>query len=261
MKNTVLLENTATRAGLRAEHGLSLYLEVGDLRILFDAGPSDALVENGETLGVDLKQVDVAVLSHGHSDHADGFRRFREINPGAKIYASRYAFGPYYNAHGKYIGLDPELTPEDGWILTSERVSLGAGITLCPGVSTALPGEASGLQVMTGTGPKPDDFRHEQYLLVEEGGKRVLISGCSHRGVENIVACFRPDVLIGGFHVKDIPPIGEGKARLTALANRLAAEPTLYYTCHCTGGEQFAVMKEILGPRLQYAGGGTVLEI
>lgn len=261
MRITVLLENTTTRKDLRAEHGLSLYLEVGDHRILFDAGPSDALTENAEKLGVDLKTVDVAVLSHGHNDHADGFLRFREINPVCKIYVNQFAFRDHYNAHGKYIGLNKKLKPGEGWILTSGRVSLGEGITVCPGEETAPPAEPSGLRVLTEDGLKPDDFCHEQYLLVEEGDKRVLISGCSHRGVENIVAAFQPDVLIGGFHVKDISPDGDGKDRLTTLAERLAGEPTQYYTCHCTGPEQFTLMQAVLGDRLRYISCGTVLEI
>ena len=260
MRITVLLENTALREDLRAEHGLSLYLEVGNRRILFDAGPSGALAGNAEKLGVDLSSVDTAVLSHGHSDHGDGFCRFREINSTARIYVNRNAFRPYYNASGKYIGLNPELASGGGWVLTDGPVCLGEGITLHPGEETASPA-ASGLQVFTEEGLKPDDFRHEQYLLVEEGGKRVLFSGCSHRGVENILARFHPDVLIGGFHVKDIAPAGAGKDCLAALARRLAAEPAQYHTCHCTGTEQFAVMKEILGDRLKYISGGTVLEI
>ena len=46
----------------------------------------------------------------------------------------------------------------------------------------------------------PDEFKHEQYLLINENGKRVLISGCSHKGVMDITEWFEPDVLVGGFH-------------------------------------------------------------
>ena len=49
------------------------------------------------------------------------------------------------------------------------------------------------------------DFLHEQYLLIEEGEKRYLISGCSHKGIADIVSWFTPDILIGGFHFSKMP--------------------------------------------------------
>jgi 7,8-dihydropterin-6-yl-methyl-4-(beta-D-ribofuranosyl)aminobenzene 5'-phosphate synthase len=105
----------------------------------------------------------------------------------------------------------------------------------------------------------PDDFRHEQYLLIEEplseAGRRVLISGCSHAGIRDIVEWFSPDVLVGGFHVSKMA-LG---AELTALGEALAARSTDYYTCHCTGVEQYAFLQGRM-PRLRYlAGGETVI--
>ena len=69
MKLVTLMENTTCREDLCCEHGLSLYLETGDHKILFDAGQSGAFAENAEKLGVNLQNVDFAVLSHGHYDH------------------------------------------------------------------------------------------------------------------------------------------------------------------------------------------------
>ena len=75
MKVTVLVENTAPQdSGLTPEHGLSLYIQYREHNILLDAGCSQAFAQNAKALGVDLKQVDLAVLSHGHFDHADGLR-------------------------------------------------------------------------------------------------------------------------------------------------------------------------------------------
>ena len=100
----------------------------------------------------------------------------------------------------------------------------------------------------------PDDFRHEQYLLIEEGGRRVLFSGCSHAGIRDIVEWFYPDVLIGGFHVSKMA-LGE---ELTALGEALATHGTDYYTCHCTGEAQFAFLRERM-PRLRYLAGGQTI--
>ena len=103
---------------------------------------------------------------------------------------------------------------------------------------------------------KPDDFRHEHYLLIEEHGKRILISGCSHKGVINIVHWFRPDVLVGGFHFHKLP-LGE---TLTGYARQLDAYGTAYYTCHCTGVPQYAYMKQTMR-RLHYLSAGDTIKL
>ena len=79
MKIVTLMENTRCREDLCCEHGLSLYMETGDHKILFDAGQSAAFGENAEILGVNLKDVDFAVLSHGHYDHGGGLGKFLQI--------------------------------------------------------------------------------------------------------------------------------------------------------------------------------------
>ena len=74
MKIVTLLENTAGREGLRAAHGLSLYIETPRHKLLFDMGPNEDFLANAGALGVDLTAVDLAVLSHGHYDHGGGWR-------------------------------------------------------------------------------------------------------------------------------------------------------------------------------------------
>ena len=94
-------------------------------------------------------------------------------------------------------------------------------------------------------------------MLIQEGEKKILISGCSHKGILNIAAHFRPHVLIGGFHLnKETDP-----ARLRKLAETLLQGNTLYYTGHCTGASQFDVMKRVMGSSLQPLSTGLVFEV
>ena len=260
MKITCLLENTvaASPAGAKvgAEHGLSLYMETEDRRVLFDMGQTDLFARNAEVLGIDLSSVDVAVLSHGHYDHGGGLATFLEINKTAPVYITPAAFLPHYNGTQKYIGLDTSLQEHPRLRVVSGDLSLGIGLTLLTpnGRERRHSLGSFGLTERVGDTFLPDDFRHEQYLLIEEGGRRVLFSGCSHAGIRDIVEWFSPDVLIGGFHVSKMA-LGE---ELTALGEALATHGTDYYTCHCTGEAQFAFLRARM-PRLRYLAGGQTI--
>lgn len=255
MKLVTLMENTSCREDVCFEHGLSLYLETGEYKILFDAGQSDAVAVNAEKLGVDLRKVDFAVLSHGHYDHSGGLKRFLETNETAPVYVSNWAFEPHYNAAGKYLGVDLSLQQNNRIRFVTEKTELAADISLLR-LETA-PMDTAGLLMEEAGIRKPDDFRHEQYLLMEEAGKRILISGCSHKGILNIMDAFRPDVLVGGFHFMKM----EEEAFLREAAERLLEYDTVYYTGHCTGLKQYAFLKGVMGDRLHYISAGTVLEI
>lgn len=269
MKITVLIENTTADSALRCEHGLSLHIETEDHRILFDMGQTDAFADNAQAMGVDLAAVDLAVLSHGHYDHGGGLARFLEINPGAPVYLSQHAFEPHYNDTDKYIGLDLSLEESDRWIFTAMDVGLDQGIYLymAEGREGSYPLDPAGLKMVAEELSLenqilvPEDFHHEQYLMIHEKGKRILFSGCSHRGILNIMEWFRPDILIGGFHFSKIDPDGEEKYRLDQAAEILSKYDCIYYTCHCTGLRQYDYLKEKLGEQLHYLATGQVLHL
>lgn len=244
MRIVSLLENTTARADMQTEHGLSLYIETQGHKLLFDMGQSDLFARNAEIMGIDLSAVDMAILSHGHYDHGGGLRTFLDINDHAPVFVSEKAFLPYYNASQKYIGLDPAYRLHPRLIFTKDTAHLAEDLTLysCNDRECLHRFGSFGLTKQTENGRVPDDFRHEQYLLIEENGKRVLISGCSHKGIADIVAWFAPDVLIGGFHFSKMP-LDE---TLADAARMLDAYPTAYYTCHCTGEAQFHFMKRYM---------------
>ena len=260
MKIISLLENTAHSPDVEAEHGLSLYVETGRHTLLFDMGQTDLFARNAEALGVDLSRVDLAVVSHGHNDHGGGLATFLSLNHHAPVYIHRDAFLPHYNALGKYIGLDPALRHHPQIRITEERTEIGQGLTLLTCNTLERPHSLGhfGLTERVGDTFIPDDFRHEQYLLIheEDGGrsKRILLSGCSHKGIVDIAEWFSPDVLVGGFHVSKMPLDRD----LERVARLLNTHPTTFYTCHCTGTEQFQFLQARMD-RLGYLSCGQTL--
>ena len=141
---------------------------------------------------------------------------------------------------------------------TEEKTEIGKGLTLfsCNDREKKYEFGNFGLSVMRDGRRIPDDFSHEQYLLIEEAGKRILISGCSHKGILNLEEWFRPDVLVGGFHFMKIQP-GKELAEYAAFLNGYLTE---YYTCHCTGTEQYAFMDKYID-RLHYLAAGQIIAI
>ncbi|MBQ1802286.1 MAG: MBL fold metallo-hydrolase [Lachnobacterium sp.] len=282
MKITVLVENT-TKKGMTTEHGLSLYIETMGKKILFDSGQSDLFKKNAKELGVDLSQVDFMILSHGHYDHGGGISEFIKINNKAPIYANENVFGEYYNGTEKYIGLNPELKKSNRFIFTQGITEVAEGMTLYDSIGRKklIDMGASGLNkkiyLLENSNDKlnddsknscannsgdisknglvtkfeSDDFCHEHYLMIEENSKKILISGCSHNGIINIVEWFKPDILVGGFHFmkKDLD------STLKGYAETLNSYNTSYYTCHCTGQEQYDFMKKYMN-RLNYIATG-----
>lgn len=259
MKLTVLTENTTNDPQLTAEHGLSLYIETNRHRILFDTGQSGVFADNAQKLGVDLKNIDFVVISHGHYDHGGGIARLLKENEKAPIYINRHALGAYYNGVEKYIGLDPTLAGrQDRLVLTGDALKIAEGVELFTGNDRAPihKVDSAGLLKRDGEQLVADDFAHEQYLVLEEEGRNVLISGCSHKGVLNVVDWVKPDVLVGGFHFSKMEP-----ERLTHAAEELKKYPCTYYTCHCTGVPQFQYLQDKMGNQLRYLATGDVAEV
>ena len=265
MRIKVLTENTASSPLFGCEHGLSLYIETdAGVKILFDMGQTDIFAENAKKLSVDLSLVDIAVLSHGHYDHGGGLLKFLDINSSSPIYVSRRAFGEYYNADGKYIGLDPSILDNGRIVLTDNNICLQDGIELLVGENfqPIEPITSYGLLEKINGLTFPDPFIHEQYLLIEENGKRILFSGCSHRGIFNIMQWCSPDVFVGGLHFMKLDAdTDEGRSVLEGYAQRLLKYPCSYYTCHCTGVAQYEFLKKIMNNKINYISAGAELQI
>lgn len=274
MKIITLLENGSCDSKLGSAHGLSLYIETPKHKILFDMGPDEQYLANAEKLGVDLKAVDLAILSHGHYDHGGGLKAFCRLNDTAKIYLRKGAFGEYVALEEdeslRYIGLDPTLQEDaDRLVFTDERVQLDEELLLfsdVPDTYGALSASAK-LKERQGANLLQDRFLHEQDLLITAEGKTILVSGCSHRGIVNILRSARtlgggePNVMIGGFHLFQLEEGDPAADRLIEMiGTALLTGETVYYTGHCTGDYAYEKLKTILSGRLHRVMGGTRLE-
>ena len=253
MKLISLVDNCSRREDMGYEHGLSLYIEARGKKILFDAGQTELFLENAGHLSVDLSAVDIAILSHGHYDHGGGMLKFLEINKNAKIYLAPTATLPHFNGE-RYIGLDPALAESGRLSFVNGDTEISDGIWLrtisfTPRHSGKMTEERGGRRL-------PDPFDHEQYLLIEDERARVLISGCSHKGIIPIMEHFSPDVFVGGMHFMNMPLDEE----LGSMADGLLKYKCKYYTCHCTGYSQYEFLKERI-KGIDYLSAGDGVEI
>ena len=272
MKITSLIENTSLR-GLPVEHGLSLYIETREgKRILFDMGQSALFAENATRLGVSIRDVDVAVVSHGHYDLGGGLQTFLSFNDKAPIYIHQKAFEPHYSLRDtglRYIGLDQDLHENARLVFCHEKTEIDNHMILFAGVN----GDCCrpvGNRLLFGPAENVnDDFCHEQNLIIQEDGKTVLLAGCAHNGIVNILqkatelTGAAPTHGLAGMH---LVKSGLSEADEDKFIARLAAElmkynRTQFYTMHCTGEAGYNKLKAIMGGQIEYLSCGDKLQL
>lgn len=269
MRATVVVDNRKN-GDVQGEWGLCIYIEYEDQKILLDVGASNLFARNAEKLGISLKKVDMAVLSHAHYDHANGMEAFFQNNDKAKFYLRETCGENCYFKKWfitKYIGIPKHILEK-----YPDRIIFAKGDTkLCEGVYL-IPHKTEGLSEI-GKREKmyqhrdrkwyPDDFSHEQSLVFETQKGLVIFNSCSHGGAVNIineVAATFPDkkvyALIGGFHLFN-KPVSE----VQALGKKIR-ETGIEYVCtgHCTGGKAYAALQEELGDKLHQLQVGLVME-
>ncbi|NLL51396.1 MAG: MBL fold metallo-hydrolase [Peptococcaceae bacterium] len=275
-----LAENTAVSGEFQAEHGLSLYIETRKHKILFDMGASPLFVENAKKLNVDLTEVDLAIISHGHYDHGGGLKAFLNINTKAKIYVHRQAFAKHYafeNGKKKDIGLEATILPNNRFIFVGDQMNIDEQLCLFSNVTDSGQGLSANKQLFKAVGTDfiADDFAHEQNLLIKEDNKLLLVAGCAHKGIVNIVDHVNMNLtkhingeqaslthVIGGFHLYSISTrLAEDPLLVNRIGLRLQETKAQYYTCHCTGIESYNVLRRVMGNQIQYLATGSQITI
>ncbi|MGE5629322.1 MAG: MBL fold metallo-hydrolase [Solirubrobacterales bacterium] len=255
MKIITLLENRTISKEYDTRHGLSLYIETFNHKILFDMGPDATFAKNAVKLGVDLKEVDIAVISHGHYDHGGGLETFLKLNSKASIYIGKGAFNKHYKKILRYfnynIGLNNKLVYNNRITFVDEFLKIDEELILFGDIQGNLlypPGNKT-LYKKYAVGVKRDDFQHEINLLIRENTKHTLFCGCAHKGIINIIskakliAADNIDFVLGGFHLMRINQ-NDSKGFLDELSKYLKSSNALkFYTCHCTGENAYNYLK------------------
>jgi len=263
MKITALVENESN-CELKAKHGLSLYIETPKYKILFDVGPDNTLFANSRMRGIDLSEIDIVILSHGHMDHGGTLEQFLKVNHTAKVYAQRKAFEKHYSKLLFFkvnVGVDPSLQIHPQVILLDGDYKIDDELMLFTVPNTERYYSSANDVLYTDTGK--DNFSHEQNLMVL-GDANVLITGCGHAGVVNILekaAKHRPQVCVGGYHLfNPLTRKTVSSDLLEGIAQELKKYDIRYYTCHCTGQKAYRYLSERLA-NMHYLSCGETIKI
>ena len=266
---TILHDSFGRRADLRKDWGFSALIEFGGRRILFDAG-NDArtFADNTDALGIDLRSLDFAVISHRHGDHTSGLNHVLGLNPAIAIYTPDETYGvfgsslpgvfyprcPALPVHMQYYDGHPPETIRHGTPWPGARFAWVKETTeLVPDVwAVSVVSEVPGTREM-----------RELSLALRTSNGLVLVAGCSHPGIERILAASRSvhdrvDAIFGGLH---LVLTDEVEVQRIAYALRDDWRVRQIAPGHCTGEPAFLALSEVFGNRYVYAGLGDSVDL
>lgn len=265
---TILFDAFGKQSDLKKDWGYAALVEHHGQRILFDTGnDSELLRHNVEVLGVDLRNLDLVVISHRHGDHTDGLRYLLSINPHVRVFVpdDEYFGGPtprifFDNAvdslppHMRYFdGRVPDTVPHGSPWKHANLQRVSGEVQVAPGVRIVR--NISRGRLFTET--------PELSLVLESPQGQILLVGCSHPGIEEVLesiqASSRPvRLLVGGLHWLALP-----KAEIERLARALRTRWNVASVApgHCTGEVGFSVLSRAYGKEYVPAGLGTIIEL
>ena len=289
VKVTFLIDDKPGK-DLADEHGLSILIETGERKILFDTGQSGKFLTNADKLGVDLKSVDFAIISHGHYDHGGGLPGFLDLNESAPVYVHPLAMEPVYyskrkNGEPRYIGIrqDAFSAHPNRFIHVDSATEPAPGIHILPCTEVADRGSIfsdHSMFLLKDNSKLKETFDHEIFMVIERESEMILISGCSHNSITEIIRHAQRlfpgkslKAVIGGFHLPDLEDFSDRHSKATALtAEQLAKiarknkvesgegrEGALFYTGHCTGDRAKLILQATLGDKIDFFHSGLKL--
>ena len=267
---TVLYDAFGKDAAMTKDWGYAALVEINGKRILFDTGGDPAIfAKNVKAQGVDLTKLDFVVLSHRHGDHVGGVSYLLSANPKVKIYAPKDGLGGIFGSDipSKFYRKDEALPPEKRYyggtppeIMRLGTVFPGANIQLIDKTTELVPGIT--LIAVVSDVPGTKELK-ELSLAINTADGLVLVVGCSHPGIENIVAeaaKINPHIhfIAGGFHL-----VAAQDPAIEKIATTLHDTYKVDYIApgHCTGEPTFAALQKTFGDHYLYAGLGTTLDL
>jgi len=266
---TVLFDAFGQDAAMTKDWGYSALVQIGGKRILFDTGGnSDILARNAKAKGVDLSKLDFVVLSHRHSDHLGGLSYLLRVNPKIRIYAPKENFGVFGSDlpgtfYRRTESLPPRMRYYDGKPPETMRFGTafpGANIQSIDKTTEVAPGVT--LIALVSDTPGTRELK-ELSLAIDTPDGLVLMVGCSHPGIEAIVAEAvkinrHVHLIAGGFHL-----VVAQDDVIDRVVSALHDTYKVDYVApgHCTGEPAFAALQKAFGPRYVYAGLGSQVHV
>nr|WP_250880098.1 MBL fold metallo-hydrolase [Thermosipho sp. 1244] len=254
--------NDKSKSGFYFEHGFSALVEFKGKKILFDTGQSDLFLKNVEKLGLNLLDLDTVVISHGHYDHGNGLEfLLKKVGP-KKIYVGDGFFNLRYSGE-KYAGIKHNRIFYEKIGGNFEIVQNDLEIFKGVKIITAAPlktSEYSEKKFKIGSKKERDLFNDELYLFIESSNGAVILTGCSHRGIINIILHLseksRIKAVIGGFHL-----LNKTNEELLQISKMLSTfQIDALYPCHCTGDVAIDIFKKNLKTKVYECLAGSVFE-
>ncbi|GFP76272.1 MBL fold metallo-hydrolase [Clostridium fungisolvens] len=280
MKISILIENTKNNTkDLICERGLSIYIETNGKRILFDTGKSGNFISNANNMGIDLKHIDAAILSHGHHDHGGGLLSFLQINNKSRVYAKRAVDRDFYfrtMLFSSSIGINKKMFNEylDRINYIDEFTEIIDNVYIITDIEKRhkIPKGNKYLFVKDGDRLINDKFEHELIMVIREKDDLTIFTGCSHNGTVNMIDAVRnrfPDLkikaIVGGFHLVRFPLVNSltpSEEEINLLLKKIQEEDIKeVYTGHCTGEKAFKKLESALCSNVTYIRTGMEFNI
>jgi 7,8-dihydropterin-6-yl-methyl-4-(beta-D-ribofuranosyl)aminobenzene 5'-phosphate synthase len=267
MQITTLMDNRSLNNNLLCEHGLALFIELNDVGILFDAGQSNKFMTNAEQLNIDLSQTDFALISHGHYDHSGGIPALLKANNKVEVLLHPLAIEKKFSRSSKmmkengipWIQSVDDYRSQIRWMDTDTEIAPGVWIITSMNRYDGF--RELDQRLVLEDSKTPDPFSDEVALLIVRDNRPILLTGCAHNGIVNILNTVKDrmgisqyELLVGGLHLN-----GAQVATIEKTLHHLEPFRVKHWALnHCTGDNALTAFKKHFGEnKVSYAAGGT----